>query len=136
MLPLDHTAPVLSPRQCVLTLRLPGSTGERHKLAEEYIFVVCFVVFVVCCLLFCFCWINTIFETWLRTKRLELLRDTSHFCLREDCLPNFNMFAIILLSLFLARSSPYPSCLPSPSPSPCPVQGTARVMHRTRLPIL
>ena len=31
---------------------------------------------------------NTIFETIkLRTKRLELLRDYSHFCLREDCLP-------------------------------------------------
>ena len=28
----------------------------------------------------------------IRTKRLELLRDLSHFCLREDCLPNFNMF--------------------------------------------
>lgn len=31
----------------------------------------------------------------IRTKRLELLRDYSHFFLREDCLPNFNMFVVI-----------------------------------------
>ena len=41
---------------------------------------------------------NTIFETIkLRTKRLELLRDYSHFCLREDCLP------ISTCSLFLVN---------------------------------
>ena len=37
--------------------------------------------------------VNTIFETWIRTKRLELLRNFIHSCLKGDCLPNFNTFA-------------------------------------------
>jgi hypothetical protein len=40
--------------------------------------------------------INTIFETRIRTKRLELLRNHFHSCLRGDCLPNFNMFALLI----------------------------------------
>src|SRR6266568_3256973 len=40
---------------------------------------------------------NTIFETRIRTKRLELLRNHFHSCLRGDCLPNFNMFALLIL---------------------------------------
>ena len=39
---------------------------------------------------------NTIIETIIRTKRLELLRNHFHFCLRKDCLPNFNMFALLV----------------------------------------
>lgn len=45
--------------------------------------------------------LNTIFETWLQTKRLELLRNNFHFCLREDCLPistcSFHFFNIKVL---------------------------------------
>ena len=43
---------------------------------------------------------NTIFETSIRTKRLELLRNYFHSCLRGDCLPNFNMFVDFLPALF------------------------------------
>ena len=40
---------------------------------------------------------NTIIETSIRTKRLELLRNYFHSCLRGDCLPNFNMFVCLIV---------------------------------------
>jgi hypothetical protein len=54
---------------------------------------------------------NTINETFLQTKRLELLRNYFHSCLRGDCLPKFqhvckvilfvNIFIFFIYSLLL-----------------------------------